>query len=231
MRIQQGDYSNPIAYARDPIDVAKGFEDSGIRRLHLVDIDGAKSGSPKNFHILEAIANYTEIKVNFAGGIYTDGDINYSFESGAESITAATTAYTNKELFSSWILSFGRERIALGADSMNGKFMIRGWQKDTDLGILEVIQYYYERGLKYVKTTDVSREGTMKGPAFELYEEILQKFPGIKLFASGGVRSVEDISRLDEIGVYGVVFGRAYYEGELRMEDLKSYLGDISENS
>ncbi len=221
-RLKQGDFANEKVYDVSPLDVAKQFEDHGISRIHLIDLDGATKGSPVNYHILEMIAGYTDLKVNYAGGIHTDGDIGKAFEYGAESITSATIAVYDKELFNSWIMSYGREKIALGADSLNGLIRVGGWQKGTKIDLFEHIEYFYDRGLKYLKTTDISRDGALDGPAFELYAEIMKRFPDICLFASGGVRDMDDIRKLIDAGVYGVIFGKAFYEGKITLSDLDS---------
>lgn len=223
-RVAQGDFESGKTYDDSPIDLAKKFEDHGINRIHLIDLDGAKKGSPVNYHILEMIAGYTNLKINFSGGIHTDGDMLKSFEYGAESITSATIAVYNKDLFTSWIMSYGREKIALGADSLDGLIRIGGWQKGTKIDIFEHIDYFYSRGLKYLKTTDISKEGVMEGPSFNLYKQIVKRFPGICVFASGGIRNTEDIEQLYDIGVYGVIFGKAFYEGRIKLSDLEKFM-------
>ena len=223
-RLKQGDYTNEKVYDHNPVDVAKKFEDYGIQKIHLIDLDGAKRGSAVNYHVLEAIAGYTKLEIDFAGGITTDGDISKAYEYGATSITAASVAADNKKLFASWLLSYGRDKIILGADALNHKIAIKGWQKGTEIDLFEHIDYYYMRGLKCVKTTDIAKDGVLEGPSFKLYQEILDRFPEIDVIASGGVRSVDDIKKLDEIGVGGVIFGRAYYEGNLTLDDLKELL-------
>ncbi|UII33795.1 1-(5-phosphoribosyl)-5-[(5-phosphoribosylamino)methylideneamino] imidazole-4-carboxamide isomerase [Fulvivirga ulvae] len=224
IRLQQGDFSKEKVYDQSPIDLAKTFEDHGIEVVHLVDLDGARRGQPVNYHILEAIAGYTGLKIDFTGGIHTDGDISKAYEYGASYITAASVAVSRKELFSSWIISYGREKITLGADAINGKIAIRGWQKSTDLDIMDHIEYFYSRGLKYVKTTDISKDGVMQGPAFELYQNIIDQFPDICVLASGGVRSVDDIKRLNDMGVFAVIFGKAFYEGRIKLKELEQFL-------
>ena len=182
IRLTKGDYSNEKVYDTTPIDVAKSFEDIGIRTIHLIDLEGAKKGTPVNYDTLETIANYTDLYINYSGGIHTDGDISKSFEYGASSITSASVAIRNKELFASWLLSYGQEKIALGADALDGKIAIRGWQKGTGVDIFDHIEFFYERNLKYLKTTDIAKDGSMKGPSFALYEKIQEKFPGISLW-------------------------------------------------
>lgn len=223
-RLKQGDFKNEKIYDVSPLDVAQQFESHGITRLHLVDLDGAKKGSVVNLPTLEMIAGHTQLKINFSGGIHTDGDIVKSFENGAESITAATISVYNKDLFSSWIMSYGRERVALGADSLHGLIKIGGWQKETKINLLDHIEFYYERGLKYLKTTDISRDGILEGPAIELYKDIIKRFPGICLFASGGVRNIQDFYLLRDAGLYGVIFGRAYYEGKITLNEIEKFV-------
>jgi len=227
IRLRKGDFNTEKVYSRSPVDVVRKFEDHGIKVIHLVDLDGARQGKPVNYHILEAIAGHTSVKVDFTGGITTDGDISKLYEYGARYITAASIAVSQPELFSSWLISYGREKITLGADARDGKVEIRGWLKKTELDVIEHIQYFYNRGLKYVKTTDIEKDGVMKGPSFALYEEIINKFPGICVLASGGVRNLDDIKRLNEIGVFAVIIGKAFYEGRVVLEEVSKW---ISEN-
>jgi phosphoribosylformimino-5-aminoimidazole carboxamide ribotide isomerase len=227
VKMRKGDPSSEKSYDENPLDLAKRFEDHGIEVVHLVDLDGAEQGSPKNYHVLEAIAGYTDLKVDFTGGINNDGDIGKAYEYGADYITASSVAVTNPELFASWIISYGREKMTLGADVTDiesKKIAFRGWQKKSELTLFEHLQYFYDRGLKYVKSTDISRDGVLEGPAFSFYEEIVAKFPDIKVLASGGVRGIDDIQRLSDIGVFAVIFGKAYYEGILKLKDLESFL-------
>lgn len=224
IRLKQGDFSNEKVYSHSPIDLAKGFEDHGIKVVHLVDLDGARRGRPVNYHILEAIAGYTNLKVDFTGGIHTDGDISKAYEYGASYITAASIAVSRKELFASWIVSYGREKITLGADALDGKIAIRGWEKNTDVDILDHIEYFYSRGLKYVKTTDISKEGMLAGPAIDLYKKIISTFPDICVLASGGVRNINDIEMLNDAGVFAVIFGKAFYEGQMTLKDLEKFI-------
>ena len=224
VRLQGGDHSNTKVYDQSPIDLAMQFADLGVEVVHLVDLDGARRGQPINYHILEAIAGYTSLKVDFTGGIHTDGDISKAYEYGAKYITAASAAVSNRELFASWIVSYGREKITLGADAMEGKISIRGWEKQTDIDLMSHIEYFYERGLKYVKTTDIAKDGGMQGPSYEIYEAIQAKFPGICVLASGGVSKVEEIEKLNEMGIFAVIVGKALYEGELHLKDLKKFM-------
>ena len=224
VRLSQGDYSKVKVYKKSPIDLAREFEDAGIQVVHLVDVDGAKRGSPLNYHILETIAGYTDLKVDFTGGITTDGDISKAYEYGASYITAATLAAKNPDLFASWIVSYGREKITLGADSLDGNIAIRGWIKKTEIDLFEHIDYFYSRGLKYVKTTDISRNGLLEGPSFELYQKILNQFPDIQILAGGGVRNIQDIEKLNDMGVFAVIVGKALYEGNINLKDVEKLI-------
>ncbi|GAA5033160.1 1-(5-phosphoribosyl)-5-[(5-phosphoribosylamino) methylideneamino] imidazole-4-carboxamide isomerase [Marivirga lumbricoides] len=224
IRLEGADINSAKVYGDSPVDVAKRLEDHGIKVVHLVDLDGAHRGSPVNYHILETLSGHTNLELDFTGGIHTDGDISKAYEYGADYITAASVAVERKELFASWIVSYGREKITLGADALNGKIAYNGWMQNTDIDILDHIGYFYDRGLKYVKTTDISKEGSLAGPAFELYESIIKKFPEICVLASGGVRNIDDIRKLNDMGVFAVIFGKAYYEGNIKLEDLKEFL-------
>jgi phosphoribosylformimino-5-aminoimidazole carboxamide ribotide isomerase len=227
VKMRKGDPLSEKAYDENPLDLAKRFQDHGIEVVHLVDLDGAEKGSPKNYHVLEAVAGYTELKIDFTGGISTDGDIGKAYEYGADYITASSVAVTDPNLFASWIVSYGREKMTLGADVTDiesKKIAFRGWQKKSELTLFEHVQFFYERGLKYVKSTDISRDGVLEGPAFSFYEEIIKQFPDLKVLASGGVRGIDDIQRLSDIGVFAVIFGKAYYEGILKLKDLERFL-------
>lgn len=227
VKMRKGDPSSEKAYDENPLDLARRFEDHGIEVVHLVDVDGAERGSPKNWHVLEAIAGHTKLKIDFTGGISTDGDIAKAYEYGAEYITAASIAVTDPELFSSWIISYGREKMTLGADVTNRTtkdILFRGWQRQAHFTLFDHLEYFYSRGLKYVKSTDVSRDGVLEGPAFDFYQEIKDRFPEMCILASGGVRGVDDIKRLNDMGIFAVIFGKAYYEGILKLADLEQFL-------
>jgi phosphoribosylformimino-5-aminoimidazole carboxamide ribotide isomerase len=227
VKMRKGDPTSEKAYDENPLDLAKRFQDHGIEVVHLVDLDGAEKGSPSNWHVLEAIAGYTDLKVDFTGGISTDGDISKAYEFGAEYITAASIAVTDPELFASWIVSYGREKMTLGADVVDRKtkeLLYRGWRNRSTLTLFEHLEYFYSRGLKYVKSTDVSRDGVMEGPAFDFYQEMIDAFPEMCVLASGGVRGMDDIKRLNDMGVFAVIFGKAYYEGILDLKDVESFL-------
>lgn len=227
VRLSKGDYTKEKVYHEGPIEMCKRFEDNGIEVVHLVDLDGAKRGNPINYPLLEAITGHTNLKVDFTGGITTDGDISKAYEYGASYITAASLAVTNQELFASWIISYGREKITLGADTLDGKIAFRGWQKNTSIDLFEHIDYFYSRGLKYVKTTDIAKDGIMAGPSFQLYEKIIDTFPDICVLASGGIRSIDDITHLNDIGVFAVIIGRALYEKKILLSELDTFLAKV----
>src|SRR6185295_8117303 len=217
VKMRKGDPTSEKAYDENPLDLAKRFEDHGIDVIHLVDLDGAERGSPKNFHVLEAMANHTDLKIDFTGGISTDGDVSAAYEFGADYITASSIAITNPELFASWVVSFGREKITLSADVTDAKtkqVAFRGWQKKSELVLFDHLRFFYDRGLKYAKCTDISHDGTMEGPDLSFYQEILRTFPDLKVLASGGVRNADDIRRLNDMCLFAVIFGKSYYEGQ-----------------
>ncbi len=228
LRIEEGDYLSSKVENISPVDLALLFEDHGLEVLHMVDLDGARRGRPVNYHILEAVAGHTGMKVDFSGGIQTDGDISKAYEYGAKYITAASIAVSHKELFASWIISYGREKITLGADGIDGKVKIRGWLKETDVDLLAHIEYFYDRGLKYVKTTDISKDGSLSGPSFDLYEEIIKRFPGICVLASGGVRTMDDVKKLNDLGVFAVIIGKAMYEGTIKLDEIATFRGQVN---
>ena len=223
VRLTSGDYSKEKVYDKSPVDLARSFEDHGVEVVHLVDLDGAKRGQALNYHILETIAGHTGLKVDFTGGIHTDGDISKAYEYGAEYITAASVAVNSPQLFASWIISYGRERITLGADCLNHQVAYRGWLKRSEIDVIDHIRYFYDRGLKYVKTTDISKDGKLAGPSLELYKEIIDEFPGICVLASGGIRSMADIEDLDKAGVFAVIIGKALYEGNISLKDIEDF--------
>jgi phosphoribosylformimino-5-aminoimidazole carboxamide ribotide isomerase len=224
VKLIQGDKSKEKVYEGSPVDVARRFEDHGLEVVHLIDLEGAAEGSAKNFHVLEALACHTNLKIDFTGGLVTDGDVNKAFEYGACYITVASASVLDKELFSSWVISYGREKVTLGADTANGKIYIQGWQKETSIDLFDHIGYFYDHGLKYVKTTDINRDGLLEGPAFDMYQRIRTRYPNLSVLAAGGVRSVQDIEKLQEMGIFAVIIGRAIYEGKLSLKDLERFL-------
>lgn len=226
VRLKRGDFSTEEVISNNPLEIAQAFESIGIKRLHLVDLDGARRGEPKNYHILEAMAGYTDLKIDYTGGISTDGDVIKCFEFGASTITASSVAANYPDRFAQFILSYGRQKINLAADinTADNKIKIRGWLKKTEIDLFDHISFFYERGLKYLKCSDVSRDGVMEGPNFALYQSVIDKFPQINLAASGGVRGIDDFRRLRDMGVSATVFGRAYYEGMISLQELEKFL-------
>jgi phosphoribosylformimino-5-aminoimidazole carboxamide ribotide isomerase len=229
VRLKRGDFATEEVISNNPLEVAQAFESIGIKRIHLVDLDGARRGEPKNYHILEAFSGYTDLKIDFTGGISTGGDVIKCFEFGAATVTIASAAANFPERFAQFLLSFGREKINLAADTnpIDHKIKIKGWLKKTEIDLFDHIEFFYERGLKYLKCSDVTRDGVMEGPNFELYQEILERFPEIHLAASGGVRGIDDFKKLRDMGVKAAVFGRAYYEGVISLQELEAFVAEI----
>jgi phosphoribosylformimino-5-aminoimidazole carboxamide ribotide isomerase len=224
VRLAQGNYSNQIEYSKSPIDIAKQFEDNGIKKVHVIDLDGTKQGTVVNYDALGLICGYTGLEVDFGGGVNTDGDMMKVFEFGAKSVTIGSLAIKNKSLFSSWIISYGRKKITLSADALDGKIQIRGWQTKTETDLFEHIDYYYNKSILKVKCSDVAKDGLLSGPSFSIYKEIIDRFDGIKLLASGGISSMDDIKKLEEIGVFGAIIGKAYYENKITLKEISDYL-------
>lgn len=223
VRLSQGDYNRKTVYNEDPLEVAKMFETAGIRRLHLVDLDGAKVKHIVNYKVLEKIAAKTNLVIDFGGGLKSDEDLKIAFESGAAMVTGGSIAVKEPELFLSWLEQFGSEKIILGADAKDGKIAVSGWQEATELLVVDFIAEYEKEGIRKVISTDISRDGMLAGPAFELYSEIMEKLPGVEIIASGGISSMDDIFKLDEMGVPGVITGKAIYEGKISLKDIEKY--------
>lgn len=220
VRLSEGDYNRATTYNDDPVETAKQFEDYGITHLHLVDLDGARSQGIVNYKVLEQICKATNLKVDFGGGIKSDKDIQIAFESGATQVTGGSIAIKNPELFKSWISKYGSERIILGADSKNRKIATNGWMETSDIDVVDFIQQYQSEGVEYVICTDITKDGMLNGPAFELYEEIIST-TNVKLIASGGVSNVGDLIRLKKLGCEGAIVGKALYEGRISLNQLQ----------
>lgn len=221
--LKKGDFSDQLKYNFNLIDAVNLLEDNGVEVLHFLDLDGLKKESPVNYHTLETIVGHSNLKVDFMGGIRTDGDINKVLEYGATYFTANSIAVNNHDLFASWIISYGREKLSLMANVADGKLVYKAWQKKADIDLEEHIEYFHMRGLKYLKVTDMNRDGVLEGPNFELCQKLIDKFPDVFIIAGGGVRSVNDIRKLKEMGLYGVIVARALYEGKIKVEDLKEF--------
>jgi phosphoribosylformimino-5-aminoimidazole carboxamide ribotide isomerase len=220
VRLTQGDYATSHVYAEDPVDMARRFEDMGFTRLHLVDLDGAKSRHVVNDHVLKAITRATKLIVDFGGGVKTDDDMSRVLDAGAEMVTCGSIAVTQPDTVLGWMEKYGAEHLILGADVKDGKISINGWQEDSAYELMPFLQRYLDAGMMHVLCTDISRDGMLQGPATVLYGSIMQAFPHCRLIASGGVSCIEDILQLDKAGVPAVVFGKAIYEGKINMNEL-----------
>lgn len=224
VRLTKGDYDTKKVYNEDPVEVARMFEACGIRRLHTVDLDGAKSQHIVNWKTIEKIADHTSLIIDFGGGIKSDEDIDIAFASGASLVTIGSVAVKQPELFDSWLERYGEQKIILGADVKNGLISISGWKEEGKDLLLPFLEKYVSKGVKNVLCTDISRDGMLQGPSTELYKKIMEHHPDIHLIASGGVSCIEDIDQLDQAGIPAVVFGKAIYEGRIDMKHLERYL-------
>ena len=220
VRLTKGDYDQKTVYRDSPADVAAEFEQIGFRRLHVVDLDGAKSKHIVNEEALRQITTKTQLAVDFGGGIKTDADIEKAFASGATMVTIGSIAVTQPALFISWIEKYGAERLILGADVRNGKISINGWKEDSEEDLLPFLRKYIDAGVSHVLCTEISKDGTLQGPATELYQQVMKEYPRLHLIASGGVSSMDDIKTLDAAGIPAVVFGKAIYEGRINLKEL-----------
>ena len=241
VRLSKGDYATKKIYNENPLEMAKKFEAHGIAHLHLVDLDGAKSKHIVNHRVLEDIATNTSLKIDFGGGLKTDQDLKIAFNSGANQITGGSIAVHNRDTFKAWIAQYGPDKIILGADALNEKVAVSGWQEETAEELLPFITSYLKKGIKYVICTDISKDGMLQGPAFDLYRKILdktavntttigasgvedKKVPGIHLIASGGISKFDELARLREIGCEGVIIGKAIYEYKISLKQLEDFI-------
>ena len=220
VRLTKGDYDQKTVYHDSPADVAREFEEIGFQRLHIVDLDGAKSKHIVNCSVLRRITTETHLVVDFGGGIKTDEDIEKAFDNGAAMVTIGSIAVTQPELFMGWMEKYGSERLILGADVRNGKISINGWKEDSTEDLLPFLRKYIDAGVKNVLCTEISKDGTLQGPAIELYQRVMETYPDIHLIASGGVSCIDDIKALDKAGIPAVVFGKAIYEGKINLKEL-----------
>jgi phosphoribosylformimino-5-aminoimidazole carboxamide ribotide isomerase len=221
VRLSQGDYNRQKTYNENPLEVAKSFQDHGITRLHLVDLDGAKAQHIVNHKVLENIATHTNLTIDFGGGLKTDDDLRIAFESGASMITGGSIAVKNPDTFLSWLNQYGSEKIILGADAKDKKIAVTGWLEDTDCQLLDFLADYINKGVSQVICTDIAKDGMLQGPSTALYQEILAQHPALWLIASGGVSNMRDIQALDAAGVPAVIFGKAIYEGNITLKELE----------
>lgn len=221
VRLTQGDYHQKTIYNEHPLEVAKQFEDAGLQRLHLVDLDGAKAGAVKNWKVLETIAANTSLIIDFGGGIKTEKDVDVVFNSGAALATVGSIAVKNKSIFLSWLEKYGADKFLLGADVKDEKIAVAGWLETTDIDIYDFIESYVQKGVQQIFCTDVSKDGKLEGPSIELYKNIISKFPSLHFIASGGVATIDDLIELQQIGCAAVIVGKAIYEGRIQFSDLK----------
>lgn len=224
VRLTHGDYNQKKIYNEHPLEVAKEFEDAGIRRLHLVDLDGAKAGSVRNWKVLETIAAKASLVIDFGGGIKSEKDVQIVFDSGAALATIGSIAVKYEETFSKWLEKFTAEKFLLGADVKNEKITVSGWMEQTDIWVYDFIEKYIQKGMKQIFCTDVSKDGALEGPSIELYKSIVEKFPELHFIASGGVSSIDDVYKLQDVGCKAVIIGKAIYEGRIQLSELKAFL-------
>lgn len=224
VRLSKGEYASKKIYSEKPLEVAKAFEDHGLKRLHVVDLDGAKSNHIVNYHTLYEIASNTSLTIDFGGGIKGDADLHIAFDNGASMVTLGSIAVRNPETLLEWIRYYGTDRIILGADVKNQKIAINGWEEESEVELNAFLKHYTENGIKQVLCTDINRDGLLQGPSIELYQKILEEFPGLYLMASGGVSSLDDIYQLEQSKVSAVVLGKALYERKISLKELEQFV-------
>lgn len=224
VRLSKGDYSTEKIYNEHPLEVAKMFENHGIKHLHLVDLDGAKASHIVNHKVLETIATKTNLSIDFGGGLKSDEDLRIAFESGANQITGGSIAVKNPSTFKNWLETYGSQKIILGADANNEKVAVGGWLEESKEELIPFIQKYVENGVRYVICTDISKDGMLEGPSFKLYQKILDQTPQIKLVASGGISTFDELPKLAEMGCEGTIIGKAIYEHKISMKQLENYI-------
>jgi len=223
VRLTEGDYQQKTIYNENPLEIAQLFEDAGIQRLHLVDLDGAKAGKIINYKVLETIAKHTNLLIDFGGGVKTNEDVQSIFDAGAYFVSVGSIAVKNKELFVSWIQKFGANRILLGADVREEKIAIHGWLENTNLSIIDFLEEYSQAGVTQVFCTDISKDGKLQGVSADLYRKIRTNFPDLQLIASGGVSNIADLYELEAIGCQGVIVGKALYENRISLAELQHF--------
>jgi len=224
VRLSQGDYKQKTIYNENPLEVALMFEGSGITRLHLVDLDGAKAKHIINHKVLETIANKTNLIIDFGGGLKSDEDLKIAFESGAQMVTGGSIAVREKDTFLKWIEKYGSEKIILGADAKDRNIAVGGWLETTSIPVIKFISEFYGKGITKVISTDISRDGMLSGPSFELYQEIIDALPKVEIIASGGIAAMDEILKLDEMGVPGVITGKAIYENRITLKEIEGFI-------
>lgn len=224
VRLTQGDYDTQKIYNESPLEVAKQFQDAGVTRLHMVDLDGAKAGHIVNYRMLEKVASHTDLSIDFGGGLKSDDDLHIAFDCGAQMVTGGSIAVKNPDLFLSWITRYGSERIILGADAKEKKIAISSWKEGTAIDLIPFIKDYQSKGISKVICTDIARDGMLQGPAVKLYQEMQQEMLGLYVIASGGVSSMGDIERLEEANIPAVIFGKAIYEGRISLKEIETFI-------
>lgn len=224
VRLTQGDYSQKTVYNENPLEVAKQFEDAGLSRLHLVDLDGAKAKKVVNWKVLETISTKTGLHIDFGGGVQSDDDLRVVFESGAKQVTGGSIAVKNPELFEGWLQKHGGDKMILGADARNEKVAVSGWEEGTAIWVYDFVQQWVEKGATYVISTDVAKDGLLQGPSFDLYKKLQQQSPSLNIIASGGVSNLADIEKLAEMNLFGVIVGKAIYEGRVALSELSKWI-------
>jgi len=224
VRLTQGDYNQKKIYNENPLEVARQFEDAGLQRLHLVDLDGARAGRVTNWNVLEMLASKTSLVIDFGGGIKTEKDVQIVFECGSAYATVGSIAVKEQGVFVNWLTTYGAAKFIVGADVRDEKITISGWTEKTAIWIYDFIQNYTEHGVQQLFCTDVAKDGALEGPSIELYKNIIQKFPALHFIASGGVSSIDDVYQLEEIGCKGVIIGKAIYESRIALGDLKKFV-------
>lgn len=220
VRLTKGDFAKQKIYNDNPLDVARTFEDAGLQRLHIVDLDGAKAGIIKNLKVLESIASNTDLVIDFGGGIKNIEDVSSVFNAGANIVTLGSIAVKSPEIVEEWLLEFGTDKILIGADVLDEKIKISGWLEDGGITIFEFTGKMLAIGAQNIFCTDISKDGVMQGPAIQLYREIIERYPSIHLIASGGVSKIEDVLRVKNIGCSGIIIGKAIYEGKISLQEL-----------
>lgn len=224
VRLSKGDYRTKKVYNENPLEIAKQYEAHGIEHLHLVDLDGAKASHIVNHKVLEEIATKTSLKIDFGGGLKTDDDLRIAFASGAGQITGGSIAVKKPEVFQNWLSKFGADKIILGADANNEKIAISGWLEESDKELIPFVADYMKNGVSYVICTDIAKDGMLQGPSFDLYKKMLEQLPGVKLIASGGISTFEELPKLAELGCEGTIIGKAIYENKISLKQLENYI-------
>ena len=223
VRLTEGDYAQKKIYNENPLEVAKAFEGIGLMRLHLVDLDGAKAGQVVNWKVLEKIANNTELKIDFGGGIKTEATLKTVLDTGATYATIGSLAVKNELLFQEWIARFGANTFMLGADVLEEKIAIGGWMEKTEISVFDFMKSYIDKGVNQIFCTDIKKDGKLQGPSIALYQKIIEQFPALHLIASGGVSSLDDLIELEEIGCSAAIVGKAIYENKITISELASF--------